>query len=762
MLYGPDNRPLPPVIQGELATGYGRQSIIDALGMEFQNPDEIAREKGLEYYDEIASDTHTKSVWNTRVWTLSGKERQIHAASESPQDQLAQQFLQWNLEELLKPKTLPRITEQVFRSGSKNGYAVQEILWTARYPRGDWAGATVIADIKDKDPDRFLFKHGEIYLKAHWGDQEGVKQPPYKFWALPFQSEYDNPYGTSLFQQLHWYVWFKKQGFKFWLLFLEKFGMPTVTYTTPQGFSDLKELARVDAVLDSIQQRTSIRVPEGFHVALLESTKTGSVGAGYDQLIAVCNREISKGILGQTLTTEEGLHSGSYAQSQTHDAVRQDILMADGEWFDSGLNSTPIKWLIDRNFRVQQYPWVQTLTQPGQDLNALAERDVKLVAAGVRIPQKYFYDTYNLPEPQPGEPVVGATPGTGPEKESFAADDPNKMNGDGRGRPAPTDALYGSALVKGKTVYAETYLVPLWGALKDTTSLPEFERLWGTRQQEHTAFGEYLHGVLLSGHLLGRWVQQQRIAAQGDEVVSFADDTTVRANIIPFDILPGTEIEGEILSEPLTPEEAVAFIAEKEIMGIDAFNALSDTLKRDAFAIAQIEDTRVVALVKEALENAVREGTPFDAFRAAVETACETYGVTELRDHHLRTVFRTNLQSAYHQGAHDLIYDPDLGDLIAYLQYDALDDGRTRLTHRVMDGITLPKDDPFWDLWWPPNGYNCRCDVIPITTYDAERRKIRASPRIPQKIVDNTGRKARTITVVPDTGFAGTPRAVFE
>jgi hypothetical protein len=34
-----------------------------------------------------------------------------------------------------------------------------------------------------------------------------------------------------------------------------------------------------------------------------------------------------------------------------------------------------------------------------------------------------------------------------------------------------------------------------------------------------------------------------------------------------------------------------------------------------------------------------------------------------------------------------------------------------RDTHRQLDRIIRPVDDPFWDTHYPPNGWRCRCDV---------------------------------------------------
>ena len=44
--------------------------------------------------------------------------------------------------------------------------------------------------------------------------------------------------------------------------------------------------------------------------------------------------------------------------------------------------------------------------------------------------------------------------------------------------------------------------------------------------------------------------------------------------------------------------------------------------------------------------------------------------------------------------------------------YNAVGDSRTRPTHEAQDGVSAEKNDPFWDVWAPPNGYNCRCWLV--------------------------------------------------
>lgn len=34
--------------------------------------------------------------------------------------------------------------------------------------------------------------------------------------------------------------------------------------------------------------------------------------------------------------------------------------------------------------------------------------------------------------------------------------------------------------------------------------------------------------------------------------------------------------------------------------------------------------------------------------------------------------------------------------------------------YAAYDGVTAPKDDPFWDSFYPPCDFNCRCDVVEV------------------------------------------------
>lgn len=48
------------------------------------------------------------------------------------------------------------------------------------------------------------------------------------------------------------------------------------------------------------------------------------------------------------------------------------------------------------------------------------------------------------------------------------------------------------------------------------------------------------------------------------------------------------------------------------------------------------------------------------------------------------------------------------------LQYRTAQDDKVRISHQPLHGITLPMNNPFWDKFYPPNGWRCRCNAVQV------------------------------------------------
>jgi SPP1 gp7 family putative phage head morphogenesis protein len=105
--------------------------------------------------------------------------------------------------------------------------------------------------------------------------------------------------------------------------------------------------------------------------------------------------------------------------------------------------------------------------------------------------------------------------------------------------------------------------------------------------------------------------------------------------------------------------------------------------------------------------------TSFPDFKKEALKVNEQYNVQ-----YLQTEFVTANRSGAMAEKWDKIQSQK--QLYPNLTYKTVKDKRVRDEHRNLDEITKPVDDPFWDKWYPPNGWHCRCYVIQT---DAEPTK---------------------------------------
>jgi len=68
------------------------------------------------------------------------------------------------------------------------------------------------------------------------------------------------------------------------------------------------------------------------------------------------------------------------------------------------------------------------------------------------------------------------------------------------------------------------------------------------------------------------------------------------------------------------------------------------------------------------------------------------------------------------------------------LQYRTAKDEREREDHRILDGITLPKSDSFWDEFMPPNDWGCRCTVVEVLASRYKKSEAKEVERVTKNV----------------------------
>ena len=87
---------------------------------------------------------------------------------------------------------------------------------------------------------------------------------------------------------------------------------------------------------------------------------------------------------------------------------------------------------------------------------------------------------------------------------------------------------------------------------------------------------------------------------------------------------------------------------------------------------------------------------------------------TGLKQADPRIAFQASLRSAYSAGRYERAMEPDAVDEEPYFIYRTMRDSRVRNSHQVLNGVALPKADPWWNQHYPPNGWRCRCKAYSV------------------------------------------------
>ncbi|PMB01364.1 hypothetical protein CEN49_27755, partial [Fischerella thermalis CCMEE 5273] len=182
--------------------------------------------------------------------------------------------------------------------------------------------------------------------------------------------------------KLYFPVWFKRQGISFWLVFCDKFGMPTAVGKYGQNATSADQKKLLDA-LRAIAQDAGVIIPEGMDIALLEASRS-STSDLYERLVRYMDEQISEAVLGETLTTNIGA-IGSKAASETHNGVRLEITRADSDLLSATLNETLCKWITELNAPAANPPKIWRLFEEEEDLEKRSKRDKTLFDMGYKL-----------------------------------------------------------------------------------------------------------------------------------------------------------------------------------------------------------------------------------------------------------------------------------------------------------------------------------------------------------------------------------------
>lgn len=672
------------------------------------NPDDLIHKKGYEIIDDMRTDDQVRATMTLKKFARNAPGWVILPASTAKSDTDAAEFCKWNLERL--PGTFNKHLFQQM-SALDYGFSITEMNWEVIKGQGAYDDKIGLQSLKTRKPHHFTFYqdiHGNLEKDGVIQEQIDGKEkrmPADKFILYTYQGEFDNLYGMSDYRSFYREWWIKSVILKFYAMWLERFPFPPTIGWYPPGTPDT-EVDALEDVLEHLQTATVATLPVGITLDQMEVPSSAS--DAYKVAIDMMNKGITRGALvPDLLGYTESASRGSYALGKKHFDVFLWILDDLGSSMSTLITERLMTPLTQYNFDADP-PTFQMISPEADDESkskvlkvlidgGVVDPDEEWVRDYMNVPQKgqpyirKFQEKVSPPEPLPPEPFP-FRPLTEYEKatkidfqetkfflEKWTSDISRKVS----------DLLF-------KDLTAMLPKIKEYHQDKDYRKIRSLKLK--TKEVEKAMENQFMEVYLLS---MATGVEE--LEKSLNQQLTFKE--TFQEQYVPT---PSERLQQFVGRVPLTKAE---------------WQKIASGLKSKAFTVAGFIERDIISEIQRITYRAIDEDWFVNDLVKAIEASQIEYTGkawtlppgTPMKDYHTKLIFRNAISQIYNGARRDLYFDPDVDEYVPALQYSAILDERTRDSHRAMDEKIYLKNNPIWQEWWPPNGHNCRCTVIPVT-----------------------------------------------
>jgi phage gp29-like protein len=309
------------------------------------NPDPILREMGRadQVYFSIMADPHVigeirsiRGSFRSHQYRLS-----VGSANDSKAAAAMELCAQWMASQ--SPNAVSDWLEVMWQMSASifTGYRVHELVWELV------DGKYLPTQVLDRPGRRFRFDMNAAPLLISRDSWQGKPVEPYQFVVSRHMPTTDNPYGMALLSSCFWPWTFKTGGWRYFVKYCERHGLPWPVGRYPAGTSESEQDALAEA-LGSMMEAGYIVMQEGNGVELLVPNGSSSGNLPQQNLISLCNREMSKALTSQAMVGEQ-LDVGARAAADTA-KVRQDEVHDSDRDIAAASMAQIFKWITLFNF----------------------------------------------------------------------------------------------------------------------------------------------------------------------------------------------------------------------------------------------------------------------------------------------------------------------------------------------------------------------------------------------------------------------------
>lgn len=172
--------------------------------------------------------------------------------------------------------------------------------------------------------------------------------------------------------------------------------------------------------------------------------------------------------------------------------------------------------------------------------------------------------------------------------------------------------------------------------------------------------------------------------------------------------LEGSQFRMEVLAEPKIQKfiDTHAGVLDSTFKQMEMSDAMRKRLQRSNYIFSGMKTFHELNEAFPSLLDSNGNRKTFEAFLNDVRKIDKTYNSNYLRAEYNFVQSSAEMAAKWERFSED-------GDRYN-LQYRTAGDGKVRPEHAALNGVTLPPSDPFWEEYYPPNGWNCRCTVVQV------------------------------------------------
>lgn len=403
-------------------------------------------------------DPHYASVLGQRKRAISGIVPTVKPASENPVDQ---KIADWVREHIAEATFMPQLIEDLLDAVGK-GFAVVEIVW--EITAAEWRPAQLKWQPQRYfRPDRETGEEIRLLTDAEPIEGEPLAEGKYLQHRAPLKSGQVFRAGIARVVSFSWIC--KAYTLKDWAAFVELYGLPIRLgrYGEAATEKDIEVLYRAVA---NIGTDAAAVVPKHMDIEFVETSANGGSQPIFENLARFVDEQISKAVLGQTMTSDDG---SSMAQAKVHNDVRLDIAQADARAVGMTIKRDLVAPAVRANFgQDAAVPDLIIEVAEPEDVSGRVSDIVALASAGVSFRQAEARALVRMSDPEKGDELFGgAAPKTATATAALAT-----------ARLAPSaplddlDEIIETMLEGWPEVMAEM-LGPIRAAIEDAADLPD-------------------------------------------------------------------------------------------------------------------------------------------------------------------------------------------------------------------------------------------------------------------------------------------------